>query len=291
LTIERIKRKPMENKSCSFSLIPDAPGIERRKDSQIHETLMNHSRDIILFVRYQDGRILEANAAAERAYGYGRQELLGLTIFDLRAPESLASAREQLAQARTKSVLFETKHRHKEGSVFPVEVSSKEAIIGGQSVLVSIVRDISERKKTDAALQQSRKRFRSAIDSMPDMVVIYDRDFRIQYVNPATTRATGRPASDFIGRTEEEAWPAGVVTLWRPLLERTLHSGAVQSMELDFPSRKGVRHLIVTCVPLRDVHGRIQEVMSITHDLTARTRAEVALRKSEKTLADRFRGD
>jgi PAS domain S-box-containing protein len=278
----------MENKSCPFPLLPDSPRVERRKDSQIHETLMNHSRDIILFIRYQDGRILEANSAAERAYGYSREELLGLTVFDIRAPDSVASARAQLAEAKTRSILFETRHRHRDGCIFPVEVSSKEAIIGGQSVLVSIVRDISQRKKADAALQQSRKRFRSAIDSMPDVVVIYDRDLRIQYVNPATSRVTGRPATDFVGRLEEQVWSEDLVALWRPVLERTLKSAEVQSLDIDFPSPAGLRHLVITCVPMLDVNGRVQEVMSITHDLTARKTAEEALRRSEKRLKTAF---
>jgi PAS domain S-box-containing protein len=275
-------------KSCSFSLIPEAPRLERRRDSQIHDTLMNHSRDIILFVRYQDGRILEANTEAERAYGYLREELLEMSIFDIRAPEAVSSARAQLAAAKTQGILFETLHRRKDGTIFPVEVSSKEALIGGQSVLVSIVRDISARKKADEALHESRERFRSAIDSMPDVVVIYDRDLRIQYVNPATTRATGRPAEEFIGRLEHEAWSPEVVSMWRPIVEKTLDTGEVQSTELGFPSQKGVRHLAVTCVPMRDVKGGVREVMIITHDMTARKRAEVALRKSERQLQTAF---
>lgn len=274
----------MNTKACSFCLMPDAPEVERRRDPQIHDTLMNHSRDIILFVRYEDARILEANAAAEQAYGYSRQELLGLSLYDIRAPGSVASLRDQLFEAKAGRILFETVHRTKEGRLFPVEVSSKEAIIGGQSIMVSIVRDISERKKADEALHQSRERFRSAIDSIPDVVVIYDRDLRIQYINPATLRKTGRPATDFIGRLEEEVWPAQIVTLWRPVLEKALATAEPQTLELDFPSPLGLRHLMVTCVPLRDAHGRVQEVMSITNDLTLRKNTEEALRTSEQRL-------
>jgi PAS domain S-box-containing protein len=278
----------MNMKAGSFCLIPDAPEVERRKDPQVYETLMNHSRDIILFVRYEDARILEANVAAERAYGYTREELLALSLFDIRAPGSIASIRSQLIAAKTGNILFETMHRHKDGSTFPVEVSTTEAIISGQSIMVSIVRDISERKKADEALQQSRERFRSAIDSMPDMVMIYDRDLRIQYINPATTLKTGRPASDFIGRLEEEVWDREILSSWRPVLEKALDSGEVQTVELDLPSPLGLRHLSVTCVPLLDGQGRVQEVMSITHDLTARKNAEQELRRSEQRLQAAF---
>ena len=123
-----------------------------------YELLSAHSRDIILFMRRADGRLLEVNAAAASAYGYTHEELLARTIHDIRAPgtEPLTSA--QMAQADTQGLLFETVHRRKDGGTFPVEVSSRGATIGGIRTLVSVVRDISERKRAESALQSSASR-------------------------------------------------------------------------------------------------------------------------------------
>ena len=102
-----------------------------------YRLLAEQARDIMLFVRYADGRILEANVAAEKAYGYSKEELLALSISQLRAPETSPSVRDQMAAASEKGILFETLHRRADGSVFPVEVSSQGTTdIDGERVLL-----------------------------------------------------------------------------------------------------------------------------------------------------------
>ncbi len=124
---------------------------------QRYNLLAQHSRDIILFLRRDDGQILEANTAASAAYGYDSKELLMLTVKDLRAPEALVLTDEQMTEADTKGIVFETIHCDKEGRRFPVEVSSQGATIGGKRTLISIIRDITERKQVEDALLKSKK--------------------------------------------------------------------------------------------------------------------------------------
>ena len=90
-----------------------------------YRLLAEQARDIMLFVRYADGRILEANVAAEKAYGYSKEKLLGLSIAELRAPQTSPSVRAQMAKANEEGLLFETLHKRADGSLFPVEVSSQ----------------------------------------------------------------------------------------------------------------------------------------------------------------------
>lgn len=131
-----------------------------RTDRQTAETtlaryrcLAEQARDIVLFVR-RDGRILEANRAAVQAYGYALEELGALSIQDLRAPKTQALTAEQMAEADGAGILFETVHRRKDGTTFPVEVSSRGADLGGDRVLLSIVRDITARKAVETALHR-----------------------------------------------------------------------------------------------------------------------------------------
>ena len=134
------------------------------------ELLSEHSQDVILFIRLQDGCILEANQAAIKAYGYSHEELLALCIQDLRADDAYALTADQMAQADSGGILFETVHRRKDGSTFPVEVSWQGAIIAGVHTLVSIVRDITERKRAEERLQQLNRTLRALSNTNQAMI-------------------------------------------------------------------------------------------------------------------------
>ena len=120
-----------------------------------YQLLAERARDIVLFVA-RDGRILEGNHAAVLAYGYSPEELRTRHIQDLRASETHALTAAQMAQAAAGGILFETVHRRCDGTMFPVEVSSCGTQLGGDHVLLSIVRDITDRKGAEQALQRAK---------------------------------------------------------------------------------------------------------------------------------------
>ena len=128
----------------------------RRQNEEIlrrHDLVVNESRDALLFVRTSDGRILDANPAAQALYGYNRDELLALTIHELRAPETRDAMAQQIAEAKATGTLFETVHQRKDGSPFPVEVSARGVPVGDDHMVISVVRDLSERHRTRAQLE------------------------------------------------------------------------------------------------------------------------------------------
>lgn len=137
----------------------------REAQLQKYRLLAEHARDIILFIRRSDGSILEANAAAAQAYGYAIEELERLNARDLRAPETLARLDAELDRAEQSPLVFETMHRRKNGSVFPVEVAAQTVEIAGEKLMVSIIRDVTERRlaqqEVNAALKQAVEAARS----------------------------------------------------------------------------------------------------------------------------------
>ncbi|HWI51152.1 MAG TPA: EAL domain-containing protein [Symbiobacteriaceae bacterium] len=135
-----------------------------------YELLSELTRDVVLFIR-PDGQILEANQAACGTYGYTRAELLGLRIHDLRAEEVRSGVDQQMAEARAHGLTFETLHRRKDGSVFPVEVSSTPSAIGG--VLLSLVRDITQRKRVEATQALLRAIDRQILGRQPLPVILH----------------------------------------------------------------------------------------------------------------------
>jgi len=106
----------------------------------------HYANDVIL-VFSLTGRLLEANERFFDLYGYRREEVAHITLRDIRSPTSVASVSADLKRAEDEGgITFETEHRRKDGSVFPVEVSSRVVEIKGTRCAVSIVRDITEIK-------------------------------------------------------------------------------------------------------------------------------------------------
>jgi len=113
-------------------------------DMTLHRYALDAVRDIVLVVS-EDGSLRDANLSAEQAYGYPRDVLLSLGIADLRAPESRSEVAEQYRRALEHGITFETVHVRKDGSTFPVEVSSSPLRYGGMGGVISVVRDITRR--------------------------------------------------------------------------------------------------------------------------------------------------
>jgi PAS domain S-box-containing protein len=160
--------------------------ITARKSSEErlrrYELIAANTRDIMLFMRRDDGRIVEANAAAIAAYGYSREQLMGMRVHDLRAPHTQEFIAEEMAVADAETLLFETAHRRRDGSTFPVEVSSRGATIGGERMLISVVRDITERKRAEEATHKAAL-FPA---QNPSPVLRVSRDGVLLFANPAS---------------------------------------------------------------------------------------------------------
>jgi PAS domain S-box-containing protein len=167
-----------------------------------YELLASHSRDVVLFVRRDDGRILDANAAALSTYGYSRDELLSLSIRELRPPDTRILTEEQMAIADSRGILFETVHRRKDGSTLPVEVSSGGATIGGVRMLMSVVRDITERKRAESALRDSEEQLESIFNNSTNGLAFTESvSGKILKVNDTWVRDTGISRGDAVGKS------------------------------------------------------------------------------------------
>ena len=141
-----------------------AEAVNERQDLLTrYRLLAENARDIILFVRRADARILDANAAALDAYGYSRPELLRITAAELRTPEERLKLSEHLESTDRGPVMYESRHVRKDGSSFPVEVTGQAALINGERVLMSIVRDVTDRKRAE---EERDRFFEASLDMM-----------------------------------------------------------------------------------------------------------------------------
>jgi PAS domain S-box-containing protein len=159
--------------------------LEREALVRHFDYLARYANDIVLLLDEQ-GRIVEVNDRAVSAYGYTRDELLQHHIRDLRAPETLAVFESQFQRAAEPGgVLFETVHRRKDGTPFPVEVSSRTFMVEGRTFYQSIIRDIAERKRAEEALREGEGLLKLILASAGEGIFGMDENGRCSFANRA----------------------------------------------------------------------------------------------------------
>ncbi|NPV89652.1 MAG: PAS domain S-box protein [Firmicutes bacterium] len=283
----------------SIGMITDI--TERKLSEEIlkrYELLYQRTRDIILFVR-RDGKIVEANQSAVNAYGYSREELLKLNITDLRPMDAPAVVEGQMARAESEGILFETYHRRKDGSTFPVEVSSQGTTFSNERVLLSIIRDITTRKTAEEALRESQQRLADIINFLPDAVFVIDLEGKVISWNKAAEEMTGVKSEEIIGKGNYEyALPLYGKRL--PVLIDLVFK-TDQELERDFPhvEKKGKTlfgesfcpaigesgaYLRATAAPLFDSSGRVVGAIESLRDVTEKRKTEEELIRIKKAI-------
>jgi PAS domain S-box-containing protein len=136
--------------------------VSRKVLAARYEHIVQQANDIIL-LSDANGRVVEANERAVEAYGYPREEIIGLEISAFTPPAELAGFQARMREIRQGgSVIAEADHQRKDGSVFPVEISSQAVVSEGKSYLQAIIRDLTERKKAEEALRERDEQLRQS---------------------------------------------------------------------------------------------------------------------------------
>jgi PAS domain S-box-containing protein len=256
--------------------------LERKVLEHHYEHLSRLANDIFLLMDW-NGRIVEANDRAVSSYGYTRDELLDLHIRDLRAPETLAAFKAQWeGVARGEGLVFETVHRRKDGSTFPVEVSTRGIEVEGAGFHQSIIRDITDRKRAEAALREAHDNLQTLIETCPAAIMVLDLERRVKLWSPATARIFGWQEAEILGKPLPTV-PEEERASNEELLERARRGESV----LDFEARRrtkdgAIRDVSIWTAPLRDAHGEISGYFELCSDITERKRLDEQLRHTQR---------
>jgi PAS domain S-box-containing protein len=177
----------------------------RESEAQYRE-LFENANDIV-YLHDLQGRFTAANKAALQATGYSRQELLGMNVDELVAPEHRALAREMTAKKLLGQVgsSYELVIRTKDGHNRVVDVHSRLVTRDGVPVGVQgIARDITEREQAARFLRESEARFRGLLESAPDAMIIIDQRGLIKIVNSQVERMFGYGRDELLGQPVEK---------------------------------------------------------------------------------------
>ena len=167
-----------------------------------YDLLSQYARDSLLLIE-TSGNIIEANQAAVEFYGYSREVLLELNIKDLRRDYDAEKIQDQIRKAISGGILFETAHFRKDGTLVLVEVSSTGVVIQNRQMILSVVRDITERKLVEQALRESRAQLDLALVSARMATFDWDIVKNKRTWSDGVHSLLGTTADTFTGTAEE----------------------------------------------------------------------------------------
>jgi diguanylate cyclase (GGDEF)-like protein/PAS domain S-box-containing protein len=248
---------------------------------------VNHTDEAVYVSKVDgDGKITFTfvNDIACKMLGYHRAELLcmGPLDIDVKPIKSDTSAMEWQEQAT-----FESYHKAKDGQLIPVEISKNKFLYSGEIFTISIVRDITERKKQEELLHAKEQEFRALVENAPNPILRYDKECRRVYANSALLSLCGRSAEDILGATPKEKpiLSAKEAEKLDTVLQLVVSSKEATDNEIELVTKKG-DSILLHCfyTPEFGTDGELSSILTIAYDITERKRHDELLRSKEQAL-------
>jgi PAS domain S-box-containing protein len=256
-------------------------------------SVIDHVLDGIIAIE-ESGRIESFNHAAEELFGYAASEVIGRNIRML-MPEPYRGEHDEYlrnyittGRAKVIGIGREVEGLRKDGSTFPLELGVSEFHVGEQRFFSGIVRDLTERKRHEAALRAGEARLLAILEQLPVAVGVLDECGNWTVSNPAMrefvpatissrdpARAARWHALDERGRPLlPDQWPSARALRGEPV---------VPGVELEYEKPDGTLvHTVVSSTPLRDEVGKVTGAIAVVQDVDRLKRAEQALRETDQ---------
>ncbi|MBN2124162.1 MAG: PAS domain S-box protein [Deltaproteobacteria bacterium] len=258
-----------------------------RDSEAMFRDLFERHAAIKLIIDPDTGNIVDANIAAAEFYGWTREQLRQMKIQDINTlpPEEIMQEMEK-ARARER-IHFEFRHRRADGSIRDVEVFSSKIETKGRDLLHSIIHDITDRKRAEAALRESEERFRALFEETSTPIQGYSPDGTIHFWNRASAKTYGYEKAEAIGRNLVDLIipPEMRDYAWGAIRQAVETGHVVPAEELRLMRKDGSRvsvfssHVVIG-------HGRkAPELYCLDVDMTEREQLTARLQQAQKMEA------
>jgi len=248
---------------------------------------VDRARDSIFWLS-REGHILYVNDAACVERGYSREEMLGMKVYDLDPdyqPGVWGPHFDDLK--RRGSITLETRHRTKDGRLYPIEVSANYVHIGGQEFNFCFLRDISERKQSEQLVRDSEKRFKAIFDQAPIAMALLNAQGYLLISNSPLSKIVGYSNNELSKmKFSDFTYHEDVDKDLKQFTE--LMEGKIPTYQLEKRYVHKDGHLIwanLFVTILRDENGLPQDVIGLVEDITERKATEARIKYLSRVQA------
>ncbi|MCW9064848.1 MAG: PAS domain S-box protein, partial [Ignavibacteriaceae bacterium] len=250
-----------------------------RESEENFRTLAENANDGIL-IAIGDDCYAYANRHASEITGYSLSEVLKTTIKDMAHPDEIdkiEKIHKTIIEGKPFLSKYETMILRKDGKTIPIEVTSARSKWHGKPADINIIRDISERKRFEEELQESKAMFQAIVESLPFDVFALDRNNRYILQNSICRKNWG----DLIGKSPENvAVDKNTNDLWLKN-NRLALSGETVKGEVKYDRLNGDKNYYYNIISPIKGKEKIYGILGVLIDISEYKRVEEALRKSE----------
>ena len=230
------------------------------------------------FLIDENARFHFVNEESCRALGYTHAELPGLSVPDVDPDFPMERWHKHWKTIKMQHTeIFESRHRAKDGRIFPVEINANYFEYNGQGYNLALARDISERKQAEKALQESETRYRAIVEAFDGLIYVCSQDYRVEFMNERFIERTG------YNGTGELCYKAlhdlDSICPW--CVNERVFNGETVRWEVLSPRDNRWYYVINT--PIYHADGSLSKQAMIL-DITEHKQVEEALRQSETLL-------
>ncbi|MEN6554583.1 MAG: PAS domain S-box protein [Methanobacterium sp.] len=275
---------------ASFLDNTDRKNIERAlKESEARYRTIFENTGIAFMLIEEDMTISLINEEVEKIFGFLKEEVEGKkkwTEFvasddDLKRMKMYHQIRRENPESAPKEYEFHAVN--KKGNIR--NVFGTVSMIPGSKMSIASFLDITDRKKIENALKDSREEFKTLIENSPLGITRYDQNLRHVFINPAGAEVMGLPQEDYIGKTPAEIGiPEELSNTIESLLKRIFETGKPENLEFIIPGHKGLKYYDSRNIPEFDKNGNVKSVLSVAADITEQKKAQGELKDAHDTL-------
>lgn len=261
---------------------------ELKESQEMFRAIGYAARDAIVMID-NEGRVAYWSRAGEDMLGYRPEDVLGRRLHRMLAPArylpDFAKAFDVFQQTGEGAVVgrtIELATRHRDGREIPVELSLASVRLKGRWHAVGIMRDISDRQKTEQALRESEEKYRLLTESITETIWTMDMDQHFTYVSPTCFDIQGWTAEEIMAMRVDQLMPAAeaekVLAIFAQVMAeggRTCNYRRSRTMEVELYHKNG--HKVwseVTATIMVDDKGQPTTILGVTRNVTERKKAE-----------------